>query len=212
MINIAELLKDAPEGIKLYSPLFGEVKLKCANLNITEYPIAIIAKNGDSLLFDKYGRYFNSDRFPDGECLLFPSKDYRTWQGWTPCVEPKFKVGDKALDDMKIVTVKDVVYDQKYKEYRYSVGSYWVFESALKPYKSHYDTANFHAGMPVLVRDGDSDDDEWTYALFSHYSSNRTAYKFSASGDIFRQCIPYNDETKHLLGTTDMPSEEFINW
>ena len=27
-MNIAEILKDAPEGIKLYSPLFGEVELK----------------------------------------------------------------------------------------------------------------------------------------------------------------------------------------
>lgn len=26
MINIAELLKDAPKGMKLYSPLFGEVE------------------------------------------------------------------------------------------------------------------------------------------------------------------------------------------
>ena len=205
MINIAELLKDCPEGTKLYSPLFGEVKLKCANLNITEYPIAIIAKNGDSLLFDKYGRYFNSDRFPDAECLLFPSKDYRTWQGWTPCVEPKFKVGDKALDDMKIVTVKDVVYDQKYKEYRYSVGSYWVFESALKPYKSHYDIANFNPFDKVLVRVGNKS--RWTCDFFSYYHKG-----FHCIGcDDWSQCIPY-EGNEHLLGTTDMPSEEFINW
>lgn len=27
-MNIAEILKDAPKGTKLYSPLFGEVKLQ----------------------------------------------------------------------------------------------------------------------------------------------------------------------------------------
>ena len=27
-MNIAEILKDAPKGTKLYSPLFGEVELK----------------------------------------------------------------------------------------------------------------------------------------------------------------------------------------
>lgn len=26
----------------------------------------------------------------------------------------------------------------------------------------------------------------------------------------YSQCIPYNDETKHLIGTTEMPPKEYI--
>ena len=81
----------------------------------------------------------------------------------------------------------------------------------LRKIKPHYDISNFRAGMPVLVRDGEGDDDEWTYALFSHYNSNRNEYKFSASGDVFLQCIPF-EGNEHLLGTTDMCDEQYINW
>ena len=75
--------------------------------------------------------------------------------------------------------------------------------------KTHYDISNFHAGMPVLVRDYDNS--HWSYVLFSHYVGE-CRMKFNACGIPYIQCIPYNDDTKHLLGTTDMCSEEYINW
>ncbi len=28
----------------------------------------------------------------------------------------------------------------------------------------------------------------------------------------YNQCVPYNDETKHLVRTTEMPPEKYINW
>lgn len=74
--------------------------------------------------------------------------------------------------------------------------------------KPHYDIANFHAGMPVLVREGIYC--EWRYTIFSHHRKNGTT--FCASGIIWHQCIPFNDDTKHLLGTTDMCDECYINW
>lgn len=304
MTNIAELLKDATDGMKLYSPLFGELELKCANLNVGGYPIAVIAKNGDSLLFDKYGRYFNGDRFPDAECLLFPSKEVRTWEGWKAPVEPKFKVGNwiacnadsftlsiKSVRDENYyfhqgasLPIKDIdehyhlwtIADAKdgdviafndspdvnfplrwigiYKQPRVvSNKSYWfhciitpdhtfrgydswwvsnvhpatkeqrdlLFEKMkeagyewdadkkeLKKIQPHYDIKNFHAGMPVLVRD--DNDQEWNYLYFSHYSK-KLPDNFFAGGNPWEQCIPF-EGNEHLLGTTDMPSEEYINW
>jgi len=80
----------------------------------------------------------------------------------------------------------------------------------LKKFPKHYDISSFHAGMPVLVRNMDGE--QWTYTTYSHYDSIR-GYKFMTSAcQLFVQCIPFNDDTKHLLGTTDMPSEEYINW
>jgi len=76
--------------------------------------------------------------------------------------------------------------------------------------KPHYDIANFHAGMPVLVRDNNIED--WRYTEFSHISSKYRDYNFVAGCTFWHQCIPYNDGTKHLLGTTDMCDEMYINW
>lgn len=91
MINIAELLKDAPKGMKLYSPLFGEVTFVRIDKQ-SGYPIDVTDCNGNGKSFTEFGVYFADH--PDAECLLFPSKDCRTWEGWKLPVEPKFKVGD----------------------------------------------------------------------------------------------------------------------
>ena len=66
MINIAELLKDAPTGMKLYSPLFGEVEF--AEVMDTDYVPIRVMKRGYGLRFDEYGRYMESrERYGAGE-------------------------------------------------------------------------------------------------------------------------------------------------
>lgn len=80
--------------------------------------------------------------------------------------------------------------------------------SELELPKPHYDIKNFHAGMPVLVRDYDNG--RWSYAQFSHYVEE-CRMKFNACGIPYIQCIPF-EGNEHLLGTTDMCPEEYINW
>ena len=161
MINIAKLLKDAPKGMKLYSLLFGECKLGHIE---DEMFIHVSTNCTDDFKFDEFGQLASlpiGDN-ANGECLLFPSKDCRTWEGW-------------------------------------------------KVPKPHYNIANFHAGMSVLVRD--SDEHKWLYTIFGIYNKDNLLYPFvvvNMRG--YEQCIPFNDDTRHLLGTTDMPSEEYINW
>ena len=58
----------------------------------------------------------------------------------------------------------------------------------------------------VLVRD--SDDSFWKCNFLSH-RFNHTAY---CVGSYWIQMIPYNDETKHLGGTTYRPDEKYIWW
>jgi hypothetical protein len=90
MINIAELLKYAPKGMKLYSPLFGEVEF-AEVMDTDSVPIRVM-KRGNGLRFDEYGRYMGN-QYPDSECLLFPSKDCRTWEGWKPS-KPHYDIGN----------------------------------------------------------------------------------------------------------------------
>lgn len=75
--------------------------------------------------------------------------------------------------------------------------------------KPHYDITNFHVGMPVLVRWYNTG--RWRYSLYSFYEED-TISPFDTVKGSFTQCIPFNEDTKHLLGTTDMCSEEYINW
>ena len=77
----------------------------------------------------------------------------------------------------------------------------------LRKIKPHYDIANFYAGMPVLVREYDTCC--WQWVLYSHFNG---VGLFFAAGKTWRQCIPFNDDTKHLLGTTDPCDKQYINW
>lgn len=51
----------------------------------------------------------------------------------------------------------------------------------------------------VLVRGNDAE--TWIATLFGFY--DKVFENYVCIGDVFGQCIPYNEETKHLLGTTD---------
>ncbi len=86
MINIAEILKNCPEGTKLYSPAFGECVLsKVLKGNIIE---VIINSNASDGYFNEYDQLY----FDMGECLLFPSKNNRDWNTF-----PRFKPFDKVV-------------------------------------------------------------------------------------------------------------------
>ena len=50
----------------------------------------------------------------------------------------------------------------------------------------------------VLVRDKGED---WKATFFSHYIKNYTYPYFTTGNACYKECIPYNEETKHLLGT-----------
>lgn len=70
-MNIAEILKDKPEGTELYSPAYGEVifnGIKNDAIYITDKRQIIRSLNNDGKLFN------------NGECMLFPSKCIRDWK------------------------------------------------------------------------------------------------------------------------------------
>ena len=79
-INIAEIIKDKPNGIRLYSPIFGECTFCCVSEDTND--ICVKKHNGEKALFDSKGLYYNT-----GEVMLFPSKQMRDWRKF-------FKKGD----------------------------------------------------------------------------------------------------------------------
>jgi hypothetical protein len=94
-MNIAEILKNAPEGTKLYSPIYGNVELLNIS-NESEYPIkAKICDNQVYVSFSKEGK-FNIEHL-DSECVLFPSKENRDWNTFKVEKYYEFKPFDKVL-------------------------------------------------------------------------------------------------------------------
>ena len=78
MKNLVEILKGR-EGMKLYSPLCGECRLVSIN-NQSDFPINVVNNKGIQYSFTFFGQYSSSA--DDAECLLFPSKEERTWENY----------------------------------------------------------------------------------------------------------------------------------
>ena len=56
----------------------------------------------------------------------------------------------------------------------------------------------------------------WSANLFSHIEEENNKYhgtcSFVCNGSLVKFCIPYNDDTKHLLGTSDEAPEYYRYW
>lgn len=76
-INIAEILKDKPQGTKLYADAFGELSIEeiCTE---DELGIILLSSVGDRLFFYNDGKYNMQ-----GEPILVPSKEMRDWRKFT---------------------------------------------------------------------------------------------------------------------------------
>ena len=91
-INIAEILKDKPKGIRLYSPIFGECSFSFVREETND--ICVKKHNGVKEFFDSKGLYYNT-----GEVMLFPSKEMRDWEKFS------WKRGDVLIGDCGFVCI-----------------------------------------------------------------------------------------------------------
>lgn len=94
-------------------------------------------------------------------------------------------------------------------------------ECLLFPSKDQRDWSKFKIKQPkfdpktlkpfdrVLVRDSGQ---HWCCDLFSHIVEKESTYPYLCVGNAFEYCIPYNDDTKHLVGTTEEAPEYYRYW
>lgn len=75
--------------------------------------------------------------------------------------------------------------------------------------KERFDHKILKALDKVLVKDTHSQ--LWKIGIFSHYIESDT-FPYKCVGDDYKLCIPYNDDTKHLVGTTDEAPEYYRYW
>lgn len=77
-----------------------------------------------------------------------------------------------------------------------------------KPKVEKFDPKTLQPFDKVLAKDGFSS--KWTCTFFSHMDNNMS-FPVYCSGEYFKVCIPYNEETKHLVGTKD-DCPEYYKW
>lgn len=211
-LNLVEILKDCPKGTKFYTPLCGEVEfVTIGSIFFPDFPIKTTNNSGDHY-FTKEG-YYSMAGTP--ECLLFPSKDQRDWRVWKEEQDKKnknpFKIGDYAKDSCgeiyKIIELKGA--DECVVHYlTEDITSPAKCECLIKIDK--YPISRFQPFDRVLVNTGFM---KWEVDLFSFYGgTTQHLYPFHCIGGTFDQCIPYNEETKHLLGTTAKARKFYRIW
>ena len=76
--------------------------------------------------------------------------------------------------------------------------------------KERFDTKTLNAFDKVVVRNIQSN--TWRIEYFSHINERRKPYQFYCSGDNFAYCIPYNDDTKHLVDTKEEAPVFYRYW
>lgn len=131
----------------------------------------------------------------------------------TKLYSPAF--GDVILEEIRQDYIR--VRTNNIKREFYSDGRYYANgECMLFPSRENRDWNTFkkfdiNTLKPfdkVIARDASSY--KWTVSFFSHLKN--TGFKFVCSSDVYKECIPYNDETKHLVGTTGDCPEYYKTW
>ena len=74
--------------------------------------------------------------------------------------------------------------------------------------KERFDPKTLKAFDRVLAMNSST----WHCATFSHLRNTKSEFVYDCGGIYFRCCIPYNDDTKHLVGTTDEAPEFYKYW
>lgn len=89
-------------------------------------------------------------------------------------------------------------------------GRKWdVIKKELVKIKPKFDINTLQPFDKVLTRDWD--DSVWRCNIYEYFDKNHD-YPFMTIRGSFKQTIPYNNETKYLVGTREMPPKEYITW
>ena len=75
--------------------------------------------------------------------------------------------------------------------------------------KEKFDPKTLKPFDKVLV--SDEHHTRWRCSFFSHIV-DQINYKYFTSDSCYKFCIPYNDDTKHLVGTTEEAPEYYRYW
>ncbi len=82
--------------------------------------------------------------------------------------------------------------------------------SKFKPKKTKFNPQTLKPFDKVLVKD--ITEDKWECNIFSHIYDDLSIYPYGCVKSGFKRFIPYNDDTKHLVGTKEEAPEFYRYW
>lgn len=138
------------------------------------------------------------------------------WNAETKTLEklivPKFKVGDKIKHKIHIIK-ENIVTEIKDTHYILDdeLALPFINQDNYELLPNKFDLKTLKPFDKVLVRY--NSESNWCIAFFSHIDNDLKTFchKFVTAGYMsFKQMIPYNEETKHLLGTNNQAPEFYI--
>lgn len=232
-MNIAEILKNVPKGTKLYSPIFGDVTFK----GINNLYIEVLGSSHIVREFLHNGKFYNH-----GECMLFPSRENRDWNNVCLFKDGDILISSsghpfifKELKDnvcsiycgidtggnfwehsnywtrikgVRKATEKeiDLFFERLKKE-----GFKWNSSTlTLEKLENKFDITTLKPFDKVFVRD--ENNDYWRADFYSHYDKEAMEFKYICVSNMYKQCIPYNKDTEHLIGTKEDCPEYYKTW
>ena len=162
-IDLTKILKDCPKGFSLYSTIYGNVTFLKITNNVIQFTYSYSTSYGTFTCAAYVSSNGNPNRYFNGECTLFPSKEQRDWS--------KFAA-------------------PWYKKEKFDPNTLKTFDRVL--------TRHFEG-------------EKWDINFYSYKDPN-WPFPYICTDEAYKYCIPYNDETKHLVGTTDDAPECYKHW
>ena len=225
-INIAEILKDCPKGMKLYSPLLGNVTLEKVGISNTASIIVNDGFNTDGF-FTKTGLYYDRE---DGECLLFPSSKMRDWtkffkRGDVVCNKDgnRYAIFESWANDdytrfnttinysnkpFVIFNNKEIYYTNNFV--KASAEEKVIFITKAKKYYNYEYNPNTLQVEPIEPKCkfkpfdkvvGRTDSGYWRIDFFEFYNVDSKYAPYQCMIDAYKECLPYNNKTAKLIST-----------
>lgn len=235
-MNLIEIFVNVDKGTELYSPLFKE-PLTFLHIDYSNIlPIRCLTKEGFVVGFSKEGYYADIPvsltcvLFPTPEMtwdniiyvkegdLLVCNKN-KTVVQYFIAKETGFYNINKRIPCYSGIGIDGTIFDtdeyyinvkgkfNDFKEFKKVLTKYNCYLEGYSINKKESNKFDFSSLKPfdkVLVRD--NNEGNWRVNMFSH-CEERIHYKYKCFGNNYIYCIPYNDDTKHLVGTTNSAPE-----
>lgn len=221
--NIAEILRGCPKGTRVYSTAFGEARLLTID-DDGKYPIVTIEEDHRPRNFTAQGRI---DDNPKVACILFPSDKMRDWDKFfkrgdivTDVVYNAQVIFDRWANDnyTSFYATSGNRYDtEAFRRADLDERARFIAElerhyggtynpETLKVEAKKVEAKKDHSLEPfqkVLARGNilSNNAGKWKATFFSHKIIGAIGPLYECGAGCYKECIPYNDETKQLIGT-----------
>ena len=240
-LDLTKILKDCPKGTEFYSSYLGknvifieiyDNHIKCEyfsqidslNCSIQFKKDGSLYPGGDCMLFpSKDQRDWSKWQRPfvDGDIVYYDKfvSIFKKWGDETlfyshisievnsgeikdRCFGKFIRKESRSATENEKQRLFDAIKENGYK---------WDAEKKeLKKIEPKFDISTLQPFDKVLVRDGDGN--PWGISLFSHLKESDYLRFSCVNLAPWRQCVPYNDDTKHLVGKRDNAPGFYRYW